>query len=543
MQDQLFNILYKLLVTNKIKLNKEELKLQLLSHPSYPSLHSVTGVLKHFGIPNLALQVPADQDTLDQLPATFIANVSGDKGNNLALIEKKNGEIQVYLDQKQVKSTSIAKFLEIWDGIIIAVEKDETVKEEQTTNTSKIWQWSCIIGLIAIGVVLFKNASLFEGIHYFLSGIGLILSILIVSHSLGIESASTASICNLSEKTSCDAVLNSKGAKIGGLLTLSDASILAFAGYLLFYCLSLLGNTSTVAIIASLTLFSIPFVLYSVYYQASVLKKWCPLCLGIVGVLALQGILLFVTGNYNEFASIGLKEAGLYVISLLIIASIWFYIKPLLHKKVALGKLKIESNTFKRNFSLFHTLLKENDAIVNDINLSQEIVLGNRDAPIEVILVTSPLCFYCKQAHTDIENVLKQADNQLKVIVRFNVGADNPEDTGFQVTSHLIHAYNTEGEVGCMKVMHETYQDDVDLKQWLKQREPITNADYSDVLKAQKEWCTKNNINFTPALYILGNQFPKEYDRSDLSLFIDDLAELSQSQATEVGDDNALISS
>lgn len=544
MQDQLFNILYKLLVTNTIKLNKEELKLQLLSHPSYPSLHSVTGVLKHFGVPNLALQVPTDQETLDQLPTTFIANVAGDKGNQLALIEKKKGSIQMFLDQKQTSSIATSEFLERWDGIIIAVEKDETVIEERSSNSSKIWQWLLIITLGVIGVVAFKSSGIFEGIHYFLSGAGLILSVLIVSHALGIESASTASICNLSEKTSCDAVLNSKGAKIGGLLTLSDASILAFAGYLLFYSLALLSNTFTVAVIASLTLLSIPFILYSVYYQASVLKKWCPLCLGIVGVLVLQVILLFATGNFNAYKAIAINDIGLYAISLLIVASLWFYIKPLLNKKVALQKLKIESNTFKRNFSLFHTLLKENDTITNDIQVPQEIVLGNKDALIDVILVTSPLCFYCKKAHSDIENILKQADNQLKIIIRFNVRTEDVEDVGYQVTSHLIHAYNTEGELSCLHMMDEVYKDDVDLKQWLKQRKPLTDPNkYIEVLNTQKEWCTKNNINFTPALYILGKQFPKEYDRNDISLFTEDLVELLETQATNVGLDDTLISS
>ncbi|GGG41054.1 hypothetical protein GCM10011344_47410 [Dokdonia pacifica] len=529
MQDQLFNILDKLLVTNKIRLNKEELKLQLLSHPSYPSLHALTGVLKHFGVPNLALQVPTDQDTLDQLPPTFIANVNGDKGMHLAFIEKKGSSINVYTDHKQIKTISNDAFFEVWDGIIVAVEKDETIREEKGSNASKIWQWAFIIIALGVGIALLNKALVFEGIHYFLSAIGLILGVLIVGHSLGLESSSTASICNLSEKTSCDAVLNSKGAKIGGLLTLSDASIIAFASYTLVYCFSLLGGISINGVIVALSFLAIPFVLYSIYYQGSVLKKWCPLCLGIASVLILQAVAALVTGNSTAFLSIGLEEIVLYALSIVIVVSLWFMIKPLLHKKVALDKLKIESNKFKRNFSIFNTLLKENDSITNDLELPKEIVLGNRDASLEVVLVTSPLCYYCKQAHTDIENILKQTSNDIKVIVRFNVNVEDTEGEGFQVTSRLIHAYNTEGELACIKMMHEVYESDVDLKQWLKKQQAL-DTDYSDVLSAQKEWCTQNNINFTPALYIQGNQFPREYDRNDLPLFIEDLIEQQQSQ-------------
>lgn len=529
MQYQLFNILDKLLVTNKIKLNKEELKLQLLSHPSYPSLHALTGVLKHFGVPNLALQVPTDKDTLDQLPPTFIANIKGDQGMHLALIEKKDTSINAYTDHKQVKTIANDTFFDIWDGIIVAVEKDETIREGKGTSASKIWQWAFISIALGIGIALLNKAFIFEGIHYFLSTIGLILGVLIVGHSLGLESSSTASICNLSEKTSCDAVLNSKGAKIGGLLTLSDASIIAFAGYTLSYCFSLLGGVPINGIIVALSFLAIPFVLYSIYYQGSVLKKWCPLCLGIASVLILQAVTVIVTGNSTAFLSIGIEEIGIYVLSLVIIMGLWFMIKPLLHKKVALDKLKIESNKFKRNFSIFNTLLGENDRITNDIVLPKEIVLGNRDALLEVVLVTSPLCFYCKQAHTDIENVLKQVSNDIKVIIRFNVNIEDTEGEGFLVTSHLIHTYNIEGELACIKMMHDVYKSDVDLKQWLK-KQPTLEADYSDVLGAQKEWCTQNNINFTPALYIQGNQFPREYDRNDLPLFIEDLVELQQQE-------------
>jgi len=533
MQDQVFNILDKILITNKIRLNKEELKLQLLSHPSYPSLHALTGVLKHFGVPNLALQVPTDQETLDQLPLTFIANVKGDKGMYLGLVEKKIGSVHVYTDHKQVENMPNVTFFEAWDGIIVAVEKDETVKEESATNTSKILQWVLICVGLGVGIALLNKALLFEGMHYFLSTVGLILGVLIVGHSLGIESSSTASICNLSEKTSCDAVLNSKGAKLGGILTLSDASIIAFGSYVLLYCFALLSGIDIRSVITSLSLLAVPFVLYSIYYQGVVLKKWCPLCLGIAGVILLQSAVVFITGNTTSFLAISVEEISLYALSTVLIVSVWFLIKPLLQKKVSLDVLKIESNKFKRNFSIFNTLLKENDHVENDIQLPKEIVLGNRDAPLEVVLVTSPLCYYCKDAHTDIENILKQSSNDIKVIVRFNVRVEDKEDQGFLVTSHLLHAFNTQGELGCIKMMHEVYKHNVDLKQWLKQQNDF-DADYTDVLSAQKDWCTRNNINFTPALYIQGNQYPREYDRNDVSLFIEDLIELeNQTQAIE----------
>ena len=69
--DNLYELVKVFLTKTGHSLNSEELKLQLLSHPTYPSLHSVTGVLTHFRIDNVAVDVPIDQETLEQLPDVF----------------------------------------------------------------------------------------------------------------------------------------------------------------------------------------------------------------------------------------------------------------------------------------------------------------------------------------------------------------------------------------------------------------------------------------------------------------------------------------
>ena len=41
----------------------------------------------------------------------------------------------------------------------------------------------------------------------------------------------------------------------------------------------------------------------------------------------------------------------------------------------------------------------------------------------------------------------------------------------------------------------------------------------------QREWGHQNQVNFTPAVYLNGVQYPKEYDLADLAYFKDDLLE------------------
>ena len=89
MKGQLHKLLDYLLLKNKIHLNQAELKLQLLSHPSYPSLHAFTGVLDHFGVPNLALRLPVNAETLRALPPSWIAQISDGTDTALVLTERR----------------------------------------------------------------------------------------------------------------------------------------------------------------------------------------------------------------------------------------------------------------------------------------------------------------------------------------------------------------------------------------------------------------------------------------------------------------------
>ena len=90
MNQHLYYIVKQLVSKNDIRIHEDELQLQLLSHPSYPSLHSVTGVLDHFSIPNAALRIPKTQEVLQQLPPYFMASMTAQKGQELVLVEKKS---------------------------------------------------------------------------------------------------------------------------------------------------------------------------------------------------------------------------------------------------------------------------------------------------------------------------------------------------------------------------------------------------------------------------------------------------------------------
>jgi len=534
MDAELYQLLQLFIVKNNIQLHKEELKLQLLSHPSYPSLHSVTGVLDHFGVPNAALMVPSTSEVLEQAPDCFLANISLDSDDQLVLIEKKKATIKITYQDKKSESYSIEKFLKRWTGVVVAIEKDNTIEEAANPKAS-LGKWIIYPTLIVLlGYGLYTNSDLFAGVHFILSVVGLIISVLIIEHELGSQSAASNSFCNLSENTSCDAILNSKGATIIGSFKLSDLALVAFATCCLSWVGFAVSGISNFTIMSIVTLLAFPFTLYSVYYQFAVVKKWCPLCLGIVLVLLLQVVALVII----DFSLIGfditLSQLSVLLLSFLIMAGIWSFLKPILKKQKTLNTLEINHHKFKRKFSLFNALANEK-APISSAAITGEIIFGNEHAAVELVLVTSPFCHYCKSAHKDIEKILNQGKDKVKVTLRFIVDPEDKTDFLYKVVSQLLHIYHTEGMASCLYNLTILYAENANVPAWLEKQELRFNPGYDAIMQQQKDWCTENNVNFTPALYVNNHAFPSEYDRTDLLYFLDDLIGETETNTPSLG--------
>lgn len=532
MKAQLYTLLQKLIIKNHIQLHQDELKLQLLSHPSYPSLHAVTGVLKHFSIPNLAIKLPTTVDVIKQLPVSFLAVLDKNDNEELVLVERKKGGIKLLEDDKQKKIISEEEFVQQWTGVIIAIEKDESVQETKKEPYSILFKIISIVLLIAgIAGFVVKTPSNFAIAHFLIGLFGIGISILITKHELGIQSNAENNFCNLSEKTSCDAILKSKGALLFGTFKLSDLSLVSFVGFTVSWLLFSIMGISNYLMIGVLSTLAIPFTLYSLYYQSVVVKKWCPLCLGIVAVLWLQFSSLFLSELW--ISSVTLDPISIVTISLSFVIAIvvWGTLKPMLQDKASFTKLQIDQTKFKRNFSVFKALALKKESHIDIDPIPGELVFGKQNAPIKLTLVTSPFCYYCKEAHKDMEHLLKLGEDKIRLTLRFLANPEQKESDLYKTVSEITHTYHTEGRSVAMKLLHKLYSEDTDIKNWVKERNIHFNAGYDMIMQRQLAWADTNLINFTPALYLNGHLFPNEYERKDILLFMEDLIEQQNNEA------------
>ncbi len=526
MKDSVVYILYKLLREHKIIIDEQEIKFQLLSHPTYPSLHAVTGVLDHFNIKNLAVQAPNNKETLDQLDTQFLTQVKDDTGEHFALFKKNDNKIHLIFSRDESKTLSEEEFLSIWTGIILAIEPDENEIKTGSRDIKKRIIGAVFTVLLFVSLFFFFRPSLPKLLHFALSCIGISFSVLIILKELGLPSSALNRFCSPGQsKVSCDAVLNSKGASILGNIKLSDIGIVYFSG-LVFSSFLLLLNGSSFDFIYILGLLAIPFTVYSVFYQFLIVKNWCTLCLAVVVTLWLQIIPIYLSGFSIQQLSFETSSILLLLFSFSIITVLWSYLLPLLKKQIELQSLKIEYHKFKRNYSIFDTLLSKSETLPVGLINKHEIVLGNKteNPKLSITIITNPSCGHCKEVHTLIEQLLQQNSEQIQIIIRFNVLSSNLESDAAKITARITELYHQQGEKTSLEAMHDAYIE-LNSQQWLSKWGACNNKDFFNVLQNQNEWCINHNKNFTPEIIIQGKSYPKEYNRKELLFFVEDLLE------------------
>ncbi|UMB53919.1 thioredoxin domain-containing protein [Lutibacter sp. A64] len=529
MENNLIYLITKLANKNNIVLDKIEAKVQLLSHPDYPSLSSISGLFNHFKIDYFALKVETNFEVFEQVPKVFLAQIAvNDKGNELVIVSKNKNNVEIIFNKNKSEIESVESFLEKWTGILFVIEKPQ-VKLSASKSRTKYFKIGIgiITMVILFGTFLYSKPSLFQVVHFGLSLVGIYISYLIVQHELGVHSQILDKFCSGQRKrTNCDAVLNSKGATIFGLFKLSDVGFVYFTSLALTWLVFSFNNFQTTSIFFLISSLAIPFTFISIYYQKVIVKNWCPLCITIVGILWLQFASLFIINSFWESQFIIDSSSIFLLASIVVVVTSWLLIYPLLKKEQKLEKFEIEYIKFKRNFKLFNAALNLNEQLETEIFNYNEIVFGNTNKAniLNIMIITNPMCGFCKESHALVEKILEQENPAIQITIRFNVQVANKEAIGTKIAAKILELYHKTDEKDCLIALSDIYGK-MDAITWLKKWGEASSLKYLETLKEEKEWCTSNKINFTPAVLINGKQYPTAYDRMDLLYFIDDLLE------------------
>ena len=523
MDQTLIHLVRLLITSHQISIDKKELAFQIQSHPSYPSLHAVTGVLDHFGIDNLALDVPATDDVYNQLPAVFLARVLHEDDEQFALISKKGNTVEVRLSSTAKINISSAHFLEMFTGILVVIEPNEAVVTASNSSQISSNLIPIVLGVLVLGTLFIAGASFLQMMYVGLSMTGLVISIAIVQQHAGIKSILGDTFCSTQNpKKDCQSVLTSKGANLIANFKLSDACVVYF-GTLTLVSLFLIVQGTLFTLLLALSLLALPMVVYTIVYQFTQ-KTWCPLCLLIAAVIIVQGSLAMVHLEAIWPLSFDLTQLLLLLTIGLAVAMLWNYISTKMESLLRLEETKIEYFRFKRNFTLFQAALEKSPRIQTDLMLPSEMVFGNPSAALNIVVITSPFCGHCQPVHNTLEEILRVYGERVAITIRFNVDTEKKDRDLYKITSRLVELFY-QNPTDCLQAMHQIYAGTA-VEKWFASWGPCQDSKMADrLLGAHSMWCKANQLHFTPEILINGHSFPSEYRRNELTYFIEDLIE------------------
>jgi len=501
-------------LNNYFRIAHEDLKLQLLSHPDYPSLKSLTDTLDYFHIDNIAVNVPAD--TLSELPDRFVTVINHPGSDNHVMVTKNHsGNISLRFENGRKKVLSENEFKDLWTGDTVLVEPAADKKNMSVKS-------SVLLLLAGLAVFLLLQIDSFNPSSFILSVLslsGLFLSYLIINEEIGIHHQAVVKVCRAVNKDSnCADVIKAIDSKLLGIIALSDLSIVFFA--FCFLTFSLVGiNYTFWACVAILT---IPVIAFSFYQQAVVIKNWCALCLGIAAILFLQGVVALASLEWEEIAFNYYLRSGLILI---LSATAWQWIKPMWISNLKLKNVETDFLKFKRNPDLFKALVHHTHKADNTIvPIEHQIYFGAERPVITINSVTNPLCGYCTESFKIHDQLLKAHGDRVRVNFIFSVPLNEKANSATHIASRIIEIYHQEGAEKAVQAM-QTWFAHREIEKWHQQ---FGYADQSDtrlnvILNSHRNWCKENKISYTPATFIGDQLFPKEYQISDLLLLIDDL--------------------
>jgi disulfide bond formation protein DsbB len=476
------------------------------SHPNYPSLLAVTDTLTQLNIENIAAKVPFKH--IDQLPNKFIAELNSEIQESYLISKTKEGFIAEN-DLGNIIKGTIAELEKYWAEVILIIEENEkSLKNKTIENSSFAFPFLLII--FSIITIYNYKSNLIECVFIVLSSIGLFVSVEIIKTYFKDSTSNESKFCTANQNFSCKSIISSKGYSFSKYVEFVDLPIVFFS--VAFF--SQIFGLNVFYYFGLVSLASIPFLLYSVYLQKIVLKKWCLLCLITSLLIVLIGGLFILkiknyTYNLNDIITL---------ISITVILSIaWFFLKKLIKDSKENTQKLNHLLRFKRNEDVFYK-------IANDIENREQfetlekIVIGNKNARNTITLFLSPSCPHCHRAYKDAIELVEKYSEQLKLEICFNLNINNLDNPYLDVAKTILNLYNTNKDY--KKALDDWHIKNMKLEDWLSKWRNTDNftAENSQI-ENQFQWCATNELNYAPVKIFNGNYLSNIYEINELFYF------------------------
>jgi len=504
----------------------KKIRQELEQHPDYPSLLSINDILNEYDVETLPINIiPKD---VAKLQAPVIAQIKVDYTTYFTVISRISNETVTFFHPVKESYTTISlnAFCNIFTNIVLIAENNS---ESNRPISSKDFQ-SGFIGAFRIGIIPFLvffyctfsiiahgKTAIWPVCFTLVSFLGVLVGTLLLIYELDQYNPTLKQICSLGKKTNCGAVLNSKASKIFGI-SWSTIGFSYFVGNLIALLADNIDSLPILSILSWINLIALPYILFSVYYQANVAKQWCVLCLSIQIILFLQFVIALKGGFLTQISMNSIPWSS--VLSVLFCFSVSFFIIYFLTSTLREAKdnkeSKLQFQRLKHIPDVFNSLLvKQKKLLTQRENIG--IVLGNPNSRNKLLKICNPYCGACSKSHKQIQKLLENnPDLQVQIIYLTSL---ETFDYTAQPIRHFLALYKHRNPAIVRQALDNWYNAEIKNYEHFASAFPVDEKVFSeqneDILE-MINWCRELEAGYTPMLFFNGYQLPPMFDVVDL---------------------------
>jgi|GEM_PF-450073 len=513
-------VVIKYLKALNIPISRKYVKKLIATHPDYPSMLSIADTLERLGIRYKATRM--EKERLGNIEHPF-----------LLWPTEQSRQPKIVRDERDLSldGTENQSLKDSGQPIVLLAEPTDTIRDKENNRQRSQDRFLRILTgvLVVAAAALFLLVALasFTWMYtpLFITALaGTVIGYLLIAKDIGISYQPVEAFCRAGEKTNCDAVLNSEGANlIGDKVTFSDAAISYFLFQLIAVSFLLPSARSLSGILAVMSGLTIPVIGYSLYYQAFSVKTWCRLCLLVDGILAVQAI-LFGYMYYNGFIAITditlqpLVQAGLLFLAT---ASAVLLLKNKIKVANQSEQDTIEAGRIKYSPEVFMYLLRRKNRV--DITpFKQELLIGDSEAPMNILIAASLGCGPCKTGFEKATQLVTAYPKKVSLTVRLRTGdRNNGELTPgrYLLNYWQQHIHGKPGEPARTEQLLQDWYAGMDLKAF-REKYPADGNEIrntgTQLSNQHTEWFEAAEIEGTPTFFVNGRRLPMTYRIEDL---------------------------
>lgn len=511
-----------------VKITKQTLKKALLRHPHFPSLASLKDVLTDCKIKTIAARGSIEKLAGLPLPALVFLTIHG--GVFAPVRKVSENQVEWYHTQNGWQNDTLYEFEQKWSGAILLIEpttdsdeKNYNSKRIQALLTNSLFPFIIVGILTFIGLLLWNRYALYSsggswgvGLLMLIKFAGAGLSGLLMWQSIDpAESVIRKSSNLMIEKRKNTNLLNSNGAYLFNWLNWAESGVIYFVGSALGICIAAIFEEKIIGQLFLLSMISLPFTLYLIYYQAVRAKQWCLTCCSVLGLFWLE----FVVCYYfpEDFNASNIQGYSL-LCSYLFTISMYAVIKPVIISQKQWHEVIREIKRMKFNPGYVEGVLKNKAQLPPIFENMKVFGAGDLSARHTITLVYSPGSKGSAELHNGLREVfLKKNDICWRII--------------FLATS-LRDVDIIEGMLNCppekaFESLDSWFSDiNQSVRKW-KAKYAYDTLLSEEVIQGQitlhTHWCKLAKITTVPSLFIDRASIPAVYQVHDIAMLLDHL--------------------